>query len=892
MVNILLVDDQKVVRERMKLVLEKEPNFKIIGAAANGLKGIELAAKLAPDIILMDLEMPYLNGLMATKLICQQNIDTNILILTSQKSQTLFVQALNAGAKGYLLKSSDVKEIISKINLVYRESNLAGRKYNQFNQILPVDSSDNKNEAIATGVAEQTIYTDRVKQANTLPPNFVAAQKSKLDLFSLLTILKRRYPPALMGFIATILGAIIYLLFAQKMYQATALIILEDSQESISELGKDLSNNSSNKEYSSLASQAKLIGSKPILNAAIRNIAEEDYSVEELSIVQIKENLSIKVLPNTNILEVNYEAPDPEFSALMLNEIIDASIDRNVEIIQSEARSVRQFLEKEVRKQQKKLDETETAENRYREEKGIVALDNQTEDLVTSLNDVTTKEQDLLAQIKEQEAKVNSLQQIAKVRSARSAYSKGIIGQNEQLERLRTQLTDIEEQLATARANFTDSNPTVIALLEKRTQILELYQRQVSEVLGEDVDVSPSESTKNEISQEVISELITTQAQLEADRAKLETIRAEKARLAARISALPANVRPLTALVRQREQVNESLQFLQRKLEEARIAEAQLVSHLQIVELATPPLSPSSPQKLPTLAIASVVGLILATGIILLLEKLDRTLYEGREIEQQLNIPLLSDLPRLPGGTNNLLQIQSFLQNEDLYEPYRILLKRIESSSQQKSKVVVVTSAIAGEGKSVVASHLGAVSAMLSQRTLIIDAHLNRANQHNWFDVRLQPGLTEIVTEGLKFDKVVQPTKIDNLSVLSAGRSNSNSCMVIESPLIATLIEEAMMQYDLVIIDAPAVSSNCDAYTLSKYSHGLMMVTRPLHTTINILEQTVTELSRSRATIIGFVINNAERQKLLKGDRHQTQDKPKLLGSSQTDSSHGETSYL
>jgi Mrp family chromosome partitioning ATPase len=124
--------------------------------------------------------------------------------------------------------------------------------------------------------------------------------------------------------------------------------------------------------------------------------------------------------------------------------------------------------------------------------------------------------------------------------------------------------------------------------------------------------------------------------------------------------------------------------------------------------------------------------------------------------------------------------------------------------------------------------------------------------------------------------------------VLAAGNSTCNSCVVVESPAIASLLQEAARQYDLVIIDAPSISSNCDAHSLSQYSNGLVMVTRPFYTTIDALERTVVDLKKNNAPVIGFVINNADEQKQKSlGDRDVIKPKlPLLLGSTQTDNSH------
>lgn len=733
---------------------------------------------------------------------------------------------------------------------------------------------------------EQVIFSNGSKDSNgsvkpILYPSqteSIPSRDSNLDVSTLPLILKHRYPQALMGFAGVILGAVLYLIFAPRLYKVNSSIILEDTQESISELGKDLSNNiSGSNEYSPLATQAELIASIPVIETALENVAQKQEGglSEDVSPTDIQNKLKIEILPNTNLLDVSYVNSDPEFATLLINEIIGAIIAKNTEFVRSEASSVRQFLEKEVQAKREELAEAETLESRYKTQNKLVDIENQTISLVESLNNLETEEQTLLAGIKEQETKVNRLQQIANVNSADAAYTEGKIGQNPQLETLRSQLTNVEVELADARSKFTNEHPRVITLLERRNELRNLYQQQLNNVLGEGATITSPQAIGNALSgterglgQEVFSELIINQTQLEADRAKLQAIQVEKEKINDKIASLPAQAQSLEELVRQREEANESLQFLQRKLEEARIAEAQLVSNIHIIESASVPSSTHSPKIPIVLAIASAVGSIVAGSIILLLETTDRTLYRGTTVEQHLHIPFLSALPKLPNYTETLGQIQSFLQDGALYEPYRRLLKQLESSSHKRLQVVVVTSAIAQEGKSVVASHLGAVAAMLSKKTLIIDGNLLQPKQHNWFDIEQQPGLTEIVTDKFSLTKAVQSTEIKNLSVLTSGLSTTNPCMVMESPAIETIIQEASMEYDFVIIDTSPVTTSYDAYTLDKYSDGLLLVTQPLHTPLNTLETTVAELKRNRSSIIGFVTNNTdEKEQPLRRDR-------------------------
>ena len=882
MIRILIVDDQKSVRENIKLMLSAEPRLEIVGTAENGYKGMEMAEELNPDIILMDLEMPKLDGLTATKLISQKNPALNIIILTIKDQNELLLQSLNAGARGYLLKNSDVREIVNTIDLVYEGNKQTNHQNGKSNTLKNISSNGRSYSAIpkltASNLTSEPVSQSSLQSfSSILEPTLSwealgdrVPSQSKSNFSVFLSILKRRYVPASIGFLSVLLGAIVYLTFAKRTYQATASLILQNRQESISELGKDLSNIQESNEYSALASQIESIKSRSVIRNALESVDlpevfSDGISLQTIEYVQSK--LAVSVIPNTNIIEVSYVDEDPKFAADLLNEVVIAVRKKNTENIREEASSVRKFLEQEVVKQKDEVAQIKAAENSYRQEQGIVSLDNQTSNLVNNLSELEAQNQELSTQIKEQESKVNNLKGIANVDNAQSAYVEGQVGQDRQLEELRQRLTDIDARLAAARANFTDNNPAVIDLKEEKANTLALYEQQIDRLVDGGA-TSPSQTansagsqTENGIGEQVIKDLITNQVQLDADRQKLQAVRTEIDKIKKQIALLPSKVQSLTDLVSQQEQANESLNFLQRKLEEAKIAEAQLISNLQIAEQATVPMYPYAPNVPAVLAVAMFMATILMTAIVLLLEKIDRTLYDGAEVEQDLNIPFLTSLPNLADYEQNPSHVASFLNDKALYEPYRFLLKRLESYGRNSYKAIVVTSAITGEGKSTVASHLGMVSAMLSKRTLIIDAHLHAPRQHELLKANLQPGLKELITGSLNWSEAVQPTKIENLSLLASGDSGADSWMILESPRMRRILQEASLEYDLIIIDTPPVNNSCDAYTLSNYGSGMMMVTRPFHTSKDVLEQTVLDLRRNNASIIGFVINNTDKPK-------------------------------
>ncbi|MBA7650607.1 Transcriptional regulatory protein LiaR [subsurface metagenome] len=117
-VRILIADDHAVLREGMRNLLEEEKDFEVIGEAGDGEEAVKLATELKPDVVIMDIVMPKLNGIEATKLIKQASSSTAVLILTAYSDIRYILGLLEAGACGYLLKSARGSEIAGAIRAV------------------------------------------------------------------------------------------------------------------------------------------------------------------------------------------------------------------------------------------------------------------------------------------------------------------------------------------------------------------------------------------------------------------------------------------------------------------------------------------------------------------------------------------------------------------------------------------------------------------------------------------------------------------------------------------------------------------------------------------------------------------------------------------------------
>ncbi|MGB7248532.1 MAG: polysaccharide biosynthesis tyrosine autokinase [Phormidesmis sp.] len=743
---------------------------------------------------------------------------------------------------------------------------------------------------------------------------------------------RRYWWVAIPAFLATMGGAIAYLMLTPNLYEAKARLSVEDERTSVSDIGQTLSEADELGGSNPIVTQAEVVKSQVVLRSALASYQDgpeaaledsspsastpstspsspqvlDDASTEAPSVGELMGGLQVKIIPATNILELSYQDEDPQQAAALVNAVAQAAVTRNVEDINLEAAKVRNFLEAQLRALQARLLEAQQAESQYRQSTGLLAVDAQNQAMVGSLAALEQEERSLLSTLEEATTRDQRLKDITGIDSPEAANAIARVGQDPQLQTLRAQITEARTALVEARSRLGEQHPDLLALIDQVDGLEALYQQRLSQVSPNGLGSAAADLSSNDLSQALIAQSITSSIEEDALRDRLNVVRSELGRLRTQVTQQPAVQQPLTVLARETQEAADSLELIRQKLEEARIAEAQLVSNVRVVGLAEPETAPISPSPLAVLALGVIAGTILSVGAILLLDLLDASLQSGEEVEKLVKLPVLGYLPRLSADLVDIEGLDAFLDNPRYVEPYRALLKTMESRQRSRLRalqngssipdstargpsgqlagdardlsgglssrpngriirqgnqemvspqVVVVSSPTDHEGKSSVATCLGAVSAMLGRRTLIIEADSLHPIQHTYLQVESAPGLTDVISHAQPLSEAVKLTTIGRLSLLPYGQSLNRPSTITESAAMRVLLSKLIRDYDLILIDTAPVDSSADAATVSQMTDGLLLVTRPGYTPRRVLADTVQQLRKSGAPLLGIAMN-------------------------------------
>lgn len=155
-IRVLIADDHRIVRQGLRHVCELAGDLSVVGEAEDGQEAVQQARQLQPDVILMDINMPLLDGVQATRRVAEAGLSTRVIILTMFRQDRYVFEAIKAGARGYLLKDVDEGDLVEAIRAVHRgealiNPGMAVKLLDEFRRLSQIDSDAEDREGLTPG---------------------------------------------------------------------------------------------------------------------------------------------------------------------------------------------------------------------------------------------------------------------------------------------------------------------------------------------------------------------------------------------------------------------------------------------------------------------------------------------------------------------------------------------------------------------------------------------------------------------------------------------------------------------------------------------------------------------------------------------------------------------
>ncbi len=441
-----------------------------------------------------------------------------------------------------------------------------------------------------------------------------------IPLRQYLQVLRKRWG-VIAGFLVLVVGVIGARTYVeQPIYRAVARVIIERETQIVNFQQTPSFDWDSGEFFNS---QVQIIRSRPVLQRVIDSLnlkeRKPDYGRVPDPTGVLQGAIAVEPLRNTRLVQIGVEDPDPQLAAEMANALATSYQTQNLELKLAAARDALTWLSNQVRDLKSKVNESELALQQYREQAGLVSLEEKQNLTVKKLAEFNSTYIEAKAKRLEMETRLAELRRAAQ--KPELLESSPMVVNNPLIQKLKGQLVELEVQRSKLLKVYKEKHPEVVKV---QTQIDEVGRR-----MKEEVD-------KLALSME--SEYNVTKAREAAMLQAVDQYRAEAQNLSKK--EIQYGI-----LKREADSNQQLYEVLLKKLKETSLIQGLDTNNVRIVEPAVAPRAPVRPQKVRNLAIAVVLGLALGVGTAFVLEHLDDRIRTPEQAERALDIPVLAVIP-------------------------------------------------------------------------------------------------------------------------------------------------------------------------------------------------------------------------------------------------------
>src|SRR5271155_3518681 len=559
--------------------------------------------------------------------------------------------------------------------------------------------------------------------------------------------------------------------------------------------------------------------------------------------------LGVKRVPNSRLIQVQFEAEDPQLAAAVVNAHLQNFVEQNFRSKFDATTQATTWLSSELEELRIKVEKSEDARIAYERENQIWQIDEKQDITTQKLADLSKAVTDAQTDVAQKEA-------LYRMAVSGNVDALPAARTNDVISALVKHKSDLDELYAEALDQYGPNFPKVLRLAAQ--------QKEVEQNLA---------SARKTMVESVEEEFTTARSHVELLQEALDKQKAEANDLAEKLVQYHI-------LQHDAESNKQLYDGLLQKLKEAGITAGLRSSNIRVVDPALAPASPSRPQKARNIMLAILVGLVGGVGLALFREYLDNTVKSPDDIEALTGLPSLAVVPSLPGlrtshnrfsrlareaapqsASGPRVELLSYIQpKSQISEAFRALrTSLLLSQADHPPQVILVTSALPREGKTTAAVNLAVTLAQLGDRTLLMDSDLRKPGVRRALNLtggKEVGGLSSYLAGVSSLDDAILPhPTISNLSALTTGPVPPSPADLLSSHRMHEAIAEVRRRFKFIVIDSPPIMAATDAVILSVLTDGVLLVVRSGETPKEAFTRSRDLLAAVKSRLLGVVLN-------------------------------------
>jgi capsular exopolysaccharide synthesis family protein len=584
---------------------------------------------------------------------------------------------------------------------------------------------------------------------------------------------------------------------------------------------------------------------------------------------RFKASLIVDAMPGTRLIIVSYKDPSPETAAKVVNQLVSDFVEYNFKVRYNATTKATDFLGKQLVDLKAEVEKSQARAVELQKASGILGADEHNNIIVTRLEQLNTEltnaqsnrivkeavynlarngDPELIAGLLGTTSTSSSSQASSSLSLSQSSNSLSLINH------LREQESDLRAQYADASTKYGPAYPRLIEMKERMTAL----QSSIEAELGKVADTAKSEYEL------AVSREAAARKMFEEQKAIASTM----------------NNRAIDYTIAKHEAESNRVLYdnLQQKIKEADVLAGLRSSELNIVDPAVVPGRPNKPRIPLYLAVGVLAGLALGVVAAFVVEAMDRTVRNPEEIERTTQIPILGIIPQggisagsepknwlkayPTNGRNGVERSAALLLGPDKWavaEAFRwVRSSLLLSRPQEAPKVLMLASAMAGEGKSFASLNLAAALAQNGDKVLLVDADLRRGTLSKILKQNSEIGLSEALLGEAERKAYKQLDELPGLTFLPSGALLSCPAELLGSPKMAAMIEAWRREFTYVVLDTPALLPVTDAVVLSPHVDIAIIVARFAFTQSQSILRAIRLLRSVQVRNIGLLVNDMD----------------------------------